>query len=256
MTYCFDSTEATNIPSDAEVVAGYVGGIWPTYFDLAHTNPNARRFSIAVNAYEDADWLDVEYGDAEPDQAPAWVLRQRSLNKDPGVYCSRLSKWPDVLAALARAAVRLPHFWIADYTNSAHLVEGSVMTQFEDAGPYDISLVDDAWLSPSTPAAPPTLEVTMPVSPAISFKPGQQDVFQVAGGNLWHKFLVEKGWRNECIAGPMGGVARITATFPDQVPQVSVLGGQAVVTVEDSNKRVFYFAQGPKSASWGVNELP
>ena len=106
------------------------------------------------------------------------------------------------------------------------------------------------------PPTPIHQENHMPVSPAISFKSGQTDVFQVSGGNLWHKWKVGTAWLNECVAGPVGGVSKATATFPDQEPKVSILASQCLVTVEDSAGRVWYFAQAVSSGSWGVNELP
>jgi hypothetical protein len=59
---------ASAIPKTAEAVAGYVGGHWPTYNQLVKDFPHAHKLSIAVFASEDADCLDIEKGDATPDQ--------------------------------------------------------------------------------------------------------------------------------------------------------------------------------------------
>lgn len=118
----YDSIIVDRIPLDAAAVAGYVNGRWPTFPVLARTHPHARRLSIAVTAFADADCLDVEKGDATPAEAPAWVLRQHARGvKRPVVYTS-LSQAKTVLAALNahginRSQVRL---WTAHYTGKPH----------------------------------------------------------------------------------------------------------------------------------------
>ena len=97
----------------------------------------------------------------------------------------------------------------------------------------------------------------MPVSQAVTFKPGQTDVFQASFGTLWHKWLTASGWRNEALTGPFAVVAPASSVkIPDQEPQVSILGDQCIVTIEDSNGRAWYFAQASTSPRWGVSEMP
>src|SRR5690242_8753534 len=85
----YDSVTVSAIPRNAQAVAGYVNGRWPTYSQLVRAFPHARRLSIAVSADRDADCLDVEQGDATPDQAPAWVQRQHKRGvRRPVVYTS------------------------------------------------------------------------------------------------------------------------------------------------------------------------
>jgi hypothetical protein len=84
----------------------------------------------------------------------------------------------------------------------------------------------------------------------------QQDVFQVSGGTLWHKWLGAGTWYNEAVCGPSGGASKARATFPDQTPQVTIIGNQCVVTVEDSSNGCWYFAQGTTTGTWGANRLP
>ena len=118
----FDAVTVSNIPPDAKAVAGYVGGRWPTYLELLRRFPQAYHLSIAVTAAQDAECLDVEPGDARPDQAPAWVKRQMERGvKQPVVYAS-VSTMPQVLAELrkdgiSRSQVRL---WTAHYTQHVH----------------------------------------------------------------------------------------------------------------------------------------
>jgi len=118
----FDSVDTTQVPTTAVAVAGYVGGHWPTYATLAAKFPRAHRLSIAVNASEDAECLDVEAGDATIEQASPWVKRQLARGvKRPVVYTS-VSQAKTLLDALkasgiTRSQVRL---WTAHYTYKAH----------------------------------------------------------------------------------------------------------------------------------------
>lgn len=85
----YDDIEPSLIPKDAEAVAGYVGGQWPTYRQIVKGWPKAKHLSIAIAATEDADVLDIERGNATPDQAPNWLVRQKTRGKKkPILYTS------------------------------------------------------------------------------------------------------------------------------------------------------------------------
>jgi hypothetical protein len=80
--------------------------------------PHAKHKSIAVNASEDADILDIESGDAVPAEAPAWFQRQKARGLElPGFYASA-SVMPDVVAALTAAGIKRDEYvlWVAHYT--------------------------------------------------------------------------------------------------------------------------------------------
>lgn len=119
----YDTITVQSVPPRPGAVAGYVGGRWPTYNELVRLFPKAKHLSIAVNASEDAQCLDIENGDATPVQAPAWCRRQHARGvARPCVYAS-VSLMPAVLYALAqdgihRSQVRV---WTAHYTNKPHL---------------------------------------------------------------------------------------------------------------------------------------
>lgn len=118
----YDSIEVSAIPGLPQAVAGYVGGLWPTYSKLLTDFPKAKHLSIAVNAGEDADALDVEAGDATPAQVPEWVKRQVARGvKRPVVYASVAAMQAIVTelrkAGIPRTAVRL---WTAHYTYRSH----------------------------------------------------------------------------------------------------------------------------------------
>jgi len=125
-TVMYDDVNLALIPKDAQAVAGYVGGHWPTFSRLRAMFPGARkRVSIAVSASEDADILDVESGDATNDQAAAWFKRQhiqRTPASHPGFYTSvsNVAALTDTLsqAGIPRSSYKL---WTAHYTDVAHL---------------------------------------------------------------------------------------------------------------------------------------
>ena len=90
-----------------------------------------------------ASVLDVEPGDATPQQAATWVQQRETAH--PGqiavVYTMR-SDW----AAAQQAVSALPHtmqanvrWWIADPTGVPHIVPGASATQWYWGPSYDIS---------------------------------------------------------------------------------------------------------------------
>lgn len=122
-TTMFDSISISNMPSNAPAVAGYVGGRWPTFQYLAAHFPNAKRLSVAVASYLDADCLDIEPGDAPVSLAPAWFKRQVKRGvKKPALYTSA-SQVPALVATMRRAGIRRDAYriWSAHYTGHAHL---------------------------------------------------------------------------------------------------------------------------------------
>lgn len=121
----FDSVTVSEIPSSANAVAGYVGGIYPTdsHNALVRRFPHAHVLSIAVNAEENAECLDVERGDATPDQAPAWFRRQRSRGvARPALYAS-LSALDGLMGIMRDAGIARHEYrvWSAHYTFEAHI---------------------------------------------------------------------------------------------------------------------------------------
>lgn len=118
----YDSITLDAIPVNARAVAGYVNGRWPTFHEIEKRWPRAKRLSIAVTAAVDADCLDVENGDASPEQAPAWVRRQHARGVErPAVYCS-VSISMKVRWLLLKAGIRRPRYRLitAHYTGKPH----------------------------------------------------------------------------------------------------------------------------------------
>lgn len=137
----YDSIDITQIPADAAAVAGYVGGRWPTYPKLQAKFPNALHVSIAVNAAQDADVLDVENGDATNADAAAWVKRQLLNGAAPTVYTS-LANAMALRGTLQKAGLASWRYklWTAHYTYKPHRCTsacGYGFTGTADATQYD-----------------------------------------------------------------------------------------------------------------------
>lgn len=149
MRTMYDSVDASAIPTTATIVAGYVDGayVW-TEGDWARF-PRATKVRIAVFATtHDGHVLDVEQGNATPDQAPGWVLGRRAYGIDPTVYCS-LSAWTTLRNAFIHANVAAPHWWVAHYNGVEAVPVGAVAAQYADdimlGKHYDLSAVADYW---------------------------------------------------------------------------------------------------------------
>jgi hypothetical protein len=156
MLTMFDSIDLSAIPSDAQFVAAYVGGLWPTYDQAVVRFPHATILSVAVSASENADCLDVEAGDATVGQVAAWVKRQAArATWQPCLYAS-VDNMPAVLAALTAADINLSdcRFWSAHYTGEAHVCGPTTCkaidrpmtgTQWTGGANLDQSLLDNTF---------------------------------------------------------------------------------------------------------------
>jgi hypothetical protein len=262
----YDAVNPAAIPSSApppDYVLGYVNGRWPSYDALVAKYPAAIPVPISTLPGDSAERLaqgcDGEAGDYSPATAAHFAATKLVLGVVPFIYCS-WSDWHDYQQACVDTGV-LPaevDWGIAAYPGIGPVpYPGSVFHQWVDWGTYDQSSVVDGWIPGRLVHPAPPEEAAMPVSQAVNFKPGQNDVFQVSFGVLWHKWLRGGGWGNESLTGPFS-VVPITSgvKLPDQEPQVAILGTQCVVTVQDEAGSVWYFAQDASSSGWGVNKCP
>jgi len=120
----YDSIEPALMPSGGDVVAGYVGGSWPTFTngDLARYAHGRRMLSIAVYPGLDADALDIEKSDATPAQAVEWAKRQLARGDRPALYRS-VDKVGDLIGRLFAAGLDRGDFriWSAHWDDLAHI---------------------------------------------------------------------------------------------------------------------------------------
>jgi len=168
--YMYDSTNPFDIPTTAQMVAGYIDGLyaWPGAGWSRFAGKIAVRIAIDPNT-NDGHVLDVENGAASPQSAPIWVEMRRAAApdpvkgwSDPSVYCNA-STLPSVRAAFQSQGVREPHYWVAAWDGNPVGYPGAVAHQYANptltGGHYDYSAVDDYWPGvdppPSVPVFPP-----------------------------------------------------------------------------------------------------
>ena len=139
-TQVYDSVTPSQIPAGHPVATyadgGYavnpanVAGRAVTWIDTNGSDPRA-------NA------LDVEPGDATPQQAAQWTWNKlhNAAGQIAVIYTYR-SEWPATQAAIATLPQAMQHqvrWWIADPTGVPHVVPGAQATQWYWGHNYDIS---------------------------------------------------------------------------------------------------------------------
>lgn len=145
MTTMYDSTNPDDIPLDAEAVAGYVNGrtsAWPTDAWDRFTSATVKRHISVTGEENVGDTLDIEFLDANIDQAAGWVVKR----VDSGLAEADLWLYVDRAnfdALKSRTGDFTGGYWVADWTGEEHDVEGAVATQYANpstsGGHYDLS---------------------------------------------------------------------------------------------------------------------
>jgi hypothetical protein len=149
----FDSTSARDIPVNAQLVAGYGNGRYLWAPSDWHRFPPATHVVISVNAwYPHAIVLDVEGGDATPEQANGWIIAsQATTGWVPTLYGTRATL--DRCRRLANIGHLDCDFWLAEWTGIPHLPPGFAACQYAapghgSPGHFDMSVVADNWPRP------------------------------------------------------------------------------------------------------------
>lgn len=166
MRIMYDSVDPYAIPAWADMVAGYVDGIYgPDHAAFGEPGwspdgwarfPYAVKVGIAIKATTNYGQVaDIENGDMTPSQAVQWVRMRRAAGIDPTVYCDR-TNYEVVLNAFQSAGEPLPHIWLATLDGTVLWLARQVAVQYQGSaltgGNYDKSLVLDYW--PGVDAAP------------------------------------------------------------------------------------------------------
>ncbi len=146
----YDSVTAKDIPSNVQMVAGYISGTYKWNAADWARFPNAVHVHIATQAYiNDGEVLDVERGDATPEESVDWVIHRRAVGIDPSIYCNQLNGWPYVIQAFKNRGISEPHYWVARYDNIAIIPVGAIAKQYANStfsgGHFDLSVVADYW---------------------------------------------------------------------------------------------------------------
>jgi hypothetical protein len=179
----YDSTTASAIPTNAAMVAGYCDGLYVWSEADWNRFPNAVKVRIAVKPYtNDGHALDVEPGNWNAAASVDWVLLRRSAGMVPTVYCGSWAPgytWEDVLAAHAARGVPPPLIWYANYDGVKVVPAGAVAKQYADAGPYDLSVVEDYW--PGVDVAPVPVPVPKPAPGPVQNPVPEPDIPSAQG---------------------------------------------------------------------------
>jgi hypothetical protein len=157
----WDSTKIYDIPIGVDGVFYYIDGIYAVSgAEVRARFPDAVLVPIAVFANTNAGLvLDIETGDALPEEAPGWVrMRMAAGIARPVLYVNR-SNWDIVRLYCTGLPV---DYWLADPTCVEHLVPGTIATQWFwssrcGGGHFDKSLVAENWLPGGTQTMDPEL---------------------------------------------------------------------------------------------------
>jgi hypothetical protein len=137
----YDSTTPSSIPAGQQA-AVYANGTYAA--SPSQLAGHANTIWIDTNGSDPhANALDVEPGDATPQQAGQWVAQKltETPNQVAIVYTFR-SDWPAVQAAVGQLPQWMQshvRWWIADPTGVPHMVPGASATQWYWGANYDIS---------------------------------------------------------------------------------------------------------------------
>jgi len=233
-------SDASVIPTSAQLVAGYVDGNYAwSAADWARF-PHSVHVPIAVHPTTNAGIvLDCEPGNCSPAQAVDWVVMRRKAGADPTVYCNQENPstgLPAVRAAFKARGVAEPHYWVANYDGNTAIPAGTIAKQYESTSRWDLSSVADYW--PGVDPAP-TKEPDMEWTDTVSSPGGRPH------GNEVQYILADLGGLRDRLAGdktipvPAGsplaqllaflaGSAQLPATVAQIEKQVSALAQPSV----------------------------
>jgi hypothetical protein len=150
----YDSTDAYAIPSDAQLVAGYVDGYVSAPAMIQRFG--AKKVVTISVENNDAMVADVEPGAMQPSDLPGWVDRQVARGiKRPVVY-SDGSEYPECVDYVGDRV----DYWTADPVGYPITLSGRAAVQYEWTSAYDLS-----WVLPSFPFYPGASPKPKPVKP-------------------------------------------------------------------------------------------
>lgn len=177
-----DARAIAQVIQPGDGIAFYIDGryAWgPAELSLFSVDDHPR-VTITVRG-NPADVADCENGDLTPEEAAAWLIRQRAAGYfRPTIYRS-LSVMRDIRRATGPLIMGQDwDSWVADYNNDSRQVyPGAVAHQYRSEANLDISSVfDKNWPHRKSPTAPPPI-----VSPTVPRWPAG---LELRFGNVGH----------------------------------------------------------------------
>lgn len=208
-----DAIYPQNLPPGLDAYAGYDSGNWPDFPAIAAAHPSGRLLEITPSLANRGQCLDIEAGDARPQDAPTYIKwRIASGVVLPKIYFS-VSLMPEVLGYCNAAGIPRSSYkvWTAHYGAGQHICNGADGTQWIDWGGWDESLLLDNFFGPvavhadPAPVAPPL--VCLPVDTAWKdITNAMQLLVQAptdAQGNAWAQTAVP--WNQYVAVAAHGG---------------------------------------------------
>lgn len=143
----------------AQMIAYYVTGQYAWTAAEIGMFPRAAHVTICTSAsFNVGDVLDVETGDASPQQTAGWIAMRKAAGLyRPTIYCSK-SVVPDVRKGTGRFILGADYdLWVADWDGTAQPdYPMAVAKQYRHPAGYDVSAVfDDGWPHRSAPPSSP-----------------------------------------------------------------------------------------------------
>lgn len=110
-----------------------------------------------------------------------------------------------------------------------------------------------------TPAPAPVNQEDSVLTDAVTYRPGQIDMFgTVPPGGIVHFWSTDDGatWGNEVLCGPLGGKGNVVATFAGS-PVARVANGSCQVFGVTTNGATYLFVQGQPAAGngWEAHQI-
>lgn len=150
MRTMFDSTTARDIPINVALAAGYANGRFAWSATDWKRFPPSSHVVISVNAwYHSAIVLDVETGDATPEQVNGWIIgAEKATGWTPTLYGTKSTL--DRCKLLVAKGKLTCDYWLAEWSGVAHLPAGFAACQYAapghgSPGHFDMSVVADWW---------------------------------------------------------------------------------------------------------------
>lgn len=180
MSTMYDGINIGLIPATASDILCYTDGRYANVSAAKARFPQATIHTISAIGTTPSEWIDVEPGCVWPPSS-AVELWLRWRNK--GFYTNLSGR--KILQSLLLPGEQ-PEWFIADPTGIAHIVDGSIATQYQWTPGYDVSLTTPAFEGPFPPNTPGEKMLTNCVGMAVTPSGKGYWLVQADGGVFSH----------------------------------------------------------------------
>lgn len=145
----YDGVDPSRLPVYCQLAAGYIDGLY-AWEAAGWERFSAQTTLVRIACFAETnngDFLDVEQGNAAPEQAPGWItMRRRAGHPFPAVYMN-VDTWPRVRQAFADQHVIEPLYIVAEWDGKAAVPAGAFGKQYvsDNQAGFDLSVIGDYW---------------------------------------------------------------------------------------------------------------